>query len=134
MEGNDCDLIKVLSLHLPGDPEGNHEKPHLGILGFEFLTVRVLSFGIQRLVVRCKSTDVSEEHIASIFRVCFAYHLLVSCLAYSLIVKTICSSEKSIYFNRIHDVICQKMVNFTWDCRCPGRDSKQTPSNTSLKL
>jgi hypothetical protein len=33
------------------------------------LNRRFLSSGIQRRVVRCKSTDISEEHVASTFRV-----------------------------------------------------------------
>jgi hypothetical protein len=37
--------------------------------GYANMSWRVLSSGIYRHVVRWKSTDVSEEHISSIFRV-----------------------------------------------------------------
>jgi hypothetical protein len=39
-------------------------------------TVKILSSGIQRLVVRCKSTHVSEKYVVSIFRVSSACYLL----------------------------------------------------------
>jgi hypothetical protein len=49
-------------------------------VGFEVLTAVVtksnIFWDISR-IVRCKSTDVSEEHIASIFRV--EEHLLATC-------------------------------------------------------
>jgi hypothetical protein len=75
---------------------------------------RVLFSGIQRLVVRWKSADASEEHVASIFRVkdytkqetsvkddgkqSSAY----SSLTYSSTIKMdgACSSEKSVDFQR----------------------------------
>jgi hypothetical protein len=56
-----------------------------------------MSSGIYRHVVRLLSTDVSDKHVTSIFRVallatCF---MLVSCLAYSPNLKMVvtCSSE-----------------------------------------
>jgi hypothetical protein len=60
---------------------------------------------------------VSEEHVASIFRVeaelanCF---LLVSCFAYSstLNMYATCSPKHQLIFNGLHGVISQKMKFF----------------------
>jgi hypothetical protein len=64
---------------------------------------RVLSSWMWRHAVREKFSDVSEEHITSIFRVeeyatLAACILLFACLAYSstLRLEEICSSEKSV--------------------------------------
>jgi hypothetical protein len=69
-------------------------------------TRSVLSSGILRLVAWWKSTDVSEEHGTSIFRVeewvRQETSMHVSCLAYTLTLKmeVTCSSEASVGFQR----------------------------------
>jgi hypothetical protein len=58
-------------------------------------------------VVSLKSTDISEEHVAVVFK-------LVSCLLYSSTLKreAICYSETSVNFNGVHGVISQKTELF----------------------
>jgi hypothetical protein len=57
-------------------------------------------------IIQCspvKSTDVSEDHIASMFRVFRAVsYMFVSCLVYSstLKMKVICLSDTSVHFHR----------------------------------
>jgi hypothetical protein len=78
---------------------------------------RFLSSGICHLVIRRKSTGVSEEHVASIFRIkeqvneeATAYFVLLSCLAYSwtLKIEAICFSIHRLPFTGLHGVISQK--------------------------
>jgi hypothetical protein len=77
----------------------------------QMFALRAPSSEIQHHVVHWKSSDVSEEHVASIFRVeeyakqesCVkAGGKLVSCLAYYSILKmeATCSSETSVDFQR----------------------------------
>jgi hypothetical protein len=68
---------------------------------------RVLFSAIWRRVVRWKSTEVSEKHIVSVFRVKVKSYLLsacyklVSCLAYSTMkIHRTCSSETSVGIQR----------------------------------
>jgi hypothetical protein len=70
-----------------------------------------------------RSTEVSEEHIASIFRV--ACHLLSFWFPAQPIFSTIkmdaiCFSETSVDTNRLHGFISQMMIFFIY-MTCSGR-------------
>jgi hypothetical protein len=63
-------------------------------------------------------TDISEEHVAYIFRVeaeLAKFFLLVSCLSYSWTLKmdATCSFETSVDFNGLHGSMSQKIKLFT---------------------
>jgi hypothetical protein len=70
--------------------------------------IKVLSSGIQSLVVRSKSTDVSEEHIAYIFRTyfatCFHADILLS-LFFHPKIEAVCSPETSVDFSGLQCII-----------------------------
>jgi hypothetical protein len=77
---------------------------------------RVSSSGIWRRVVCWVATDVSEEHIASIFRV-EACHLLTCWFLLKLFLwpwrgRRYVPPKRRLQLNRLHGVISQKMVLF----------------------
>jgi hypothetical protein len=81
---------------------------------FEVLTemvVKSLLFWDITPCSRCKSTDISEEHIVSIFKVLLTACLMpVSCLAYSSTMKmeVTCSTGTSVDFQRFTRLITQR--------------------------
>jgi hypothetical protein len=68
LEGSGRGLIEFLFRHSSGGTEDNHT----GYVGFEVLTAVVMQITLFWDIMPCsplKVTNVSEEHIASIFRI-----------------------------------------------------------------